>query len=185
MTSWIALAVIAAAPPPPGAAGAGAGDACLAEQAHYRLKADADYTAALVPALHHASEVSRLYLRVSSPERSWWFVFGATQGYGGLFLEPVSDPTLAEAKESGPRPLSRSEERPLQVFPMSRKLDVLDVAPQTGQPAPDALFIPQLGPALWYSPSALSGDPDAKAENMPRSVFVRVGCGPEIGPAYP
>ena len=47
MSSWIALAFIAAAAEPaPQAASA----PCLSEQARYALKADGDYTATLVPA---------------------------------------------------------------------------------------------------------------------------------------
>jgi hypothetical protein len=153
--------------------------ACPSERAVYRLKGDPTYSATLVPARHHASAVSQLYLRVASPARSWWFTFGATQGYGGLFLDPVTDPTAPAAAPDGPRKLVQAErEYPISFYPMTRSLDVLDVAPQAQQPAPEAFFIPHLGPMLWYNPVALSGDRNAKAETMPRSLFIQSECRP-------
>jgi hypothetical protein len=164
----------------------GAVAACPAERAVYRLKADRAYSAALVPARHHASSVSRLYLRVSSRDRSWWFIFGATHGYGGLFVEPVTDPTAPAAADAGPDKLLKGDAQPFAFYSLTKALDLLDVAPQPTEDAPEAFFIPQLGSTLWYSPANLSGDASAKAEAMPRSLFVRVACQVRAhAPAYP
>lgn len=161
--------------------------ACASERAVYELKGDSAYSAALVPARNHASGVSRLYLRISSPARTWWFIFGATQGHGGLFVEPVSDPTVAAAAETGPEKLIQGGDgNLLSFYPLTKALDVIDVAPQAQGAAPEAFFIPDLGAALRYKPVSISGDLSARAEAMPRSVFIMVACNarPNI-PAYP
>jgi hypothetical protein len=165
---------------------AGASAICRSERASYRLKTDPSFTARFVPALHHASVATRLYLRVTSRRRSWWFVFGSSQGYGGLFVEPVTDPTLPSAREAGPKRLGEGEEpAPMAFYPMTRALDVLASAPQPGEAAPDAFFIPEFGQRLWYDPASLSGNAGAKARSMRLGVFVRIGCAASSGTALP
>jgi hypothetical protein len=170
-----------------GLGAAATGAPCPAERATYRLKSDPAFTARFVPALHHASVASRLYLGVRSPRRQWWFVFGASQGYGGLFVEPVSDPTLASAREDGPKRLGGEADAAavMAFLPMTRSLDLLPDAPQPGEAAPDAFLVPDLGSRLWYDPVGLAGDPEARPEAMKQGIFVRSGCSASIQVAFP
>lgn len=151
--------------------------ACPSERAVYRLKGAPAYEVALIPARRHASQASQLYFRLKSPRRVWWFTFRAAQGYGGLTLWPVSDPTSASAAADGPRELETNDaEAPIGVHLMRRDFSVVEQAPQLGGTAPDVLFAPGLGAALWYRPEQISGDPAAGREWMPHGVFERAGC---------
>lgn len=140
-----------------------------------------------MPARRHASEASQLYFRLRTPQRAWWFTFSAAQGYGGLTLWPVSDPTTPGAAADGPRELeTNDQEPPIGIHPLRRNFEVLEQAPQLGAEAPEVLFAPGLGAALWYRPEQLAGDSQARREWMPRGVFEQVAClALPHSPAYP
>lgn len=173
------------------AVAAGADEAaCPAERAVYTLNSDPAFTAGFVPSKHFASMASNLYFRVTSPQRSYWFTFDVSNGYGGIALGPVGDPYIAAEgdPDNGPASIVPDEasQGQLRVYPMRRDLTVLYNPPLSGEPAPDAIFAPELGNILWYSPRDVTLDDAAQRDPMTRGVFIRSGCldaAPEAG--YP
>lgn len=171
-------------------------ETCPTERAVYRFESeDGPIEIGLVPALHYASAASDLYLRLTTTQRSYWFGFSVSNGYSGITLLPVSDPTRADAEPDGPQDLldRLGEEGAgdgllanLRFYALSEDLSFWANPPVAGEPAPTYLMVPELGVALWYEPSALTDDPAAERDPMSRGVFRQVACletAPE--PAWP
>lgn len=77
---------------------------CEAERAVYEMTApdtDEVWRIGLVPARNMASIASDLYLKLTTPQRDYWFTFSVSQGYSGISVFPVTDPYA----DSGPRDL--------------------------------------------------------------------------------
>ena len=64
----------------------------------------------------------------------------------------------------------------MRIYPMRLDMTVEQNPPRAGDPAPDALFAPELGTVLWYTPRSISGDALADRDPMVRGVFLRTGC---------
>lgn len=187
----LAAALVVLAVPHSQAQGPVAGPAtCPAERAVYELEAEegASFRVSLVPARTFASIASDLYLRLSTPQRDYWFTFGVSLGYGGTTLLPVSDPYAAEAAEAGPRGLlADSSGSPgaaaqaallssLRFLAFDAELDLQAMPPLSGEESPPYILMPEIGAALWYSASALTDDPTAGRDPMPRGMFKRTQC---------
>lgn len=154
---------------------------CPAERAIYAMETDeGDFAAGFIPARHWPSVASNLYFRLQTPVRDYYFSFAVSNGYGGTTLIPVGDPFAPGADEDGPRMIDSGEEdgggNELRFFAMDEALRVINDPPIKGADAPPFLMMPDIGLALWYSPSTLTDAPDAEAESMPRGVFKRVSC---------
>lgn len=153
---------------------------CPAERAVYTLKSDPAFSAGFIPAKHHASTASNLYFWIMSPQRTYWFTFGTGVGYTGISLGPVGDPYVADGgdPDNGPVVIEPDEtsHRSLHIYPLKRDLTVLENPPSAGDPAPDALFAPEIGSVLWYSPRDVTLDETAERDPMARGVFLRSGC---------
>lgn len=165
---------------------------CPTERAQYRMETgeEGDFRVAFVPARHGVSAASDLYLKLTTPQRDYWFGFAASNGYGSIALLPVSDPYAATAEESGPRDLLAGGDdgadggdgagdellASLRFFAMDAALRVAESPPQKGEEAPPYLMMPDIGLALWYDVRSLSADDGATADSMPRGVFKRTGC---------
>lgn len=153
---------------------------CPAERAIYTLKSQPAFTAGFIPAEHYASMASDLYFRVTSPQRTYWFTFSISNGYGGISLGPVGDPYVAADGDpnNGPVDLDAGElNYPyMRIYPMTEDWAVLDMPPSKGDQAPDVMFAPELGTVLWYAAAAISTDKTAMRDPMNRGVFQLSGC---------
>lgn len=184
------LATLALAAPVPAFAAGVLDDPgfCPVEQAVYELRDEAmgdAFGVSFVRARSFATIASDLYLRLTTPVRAYWFVFSVSQGYSGITLLPVTDPYRGEGPRDllGP-PFGDNPEGPegndiaslLRFLPLDADLGIDVEPPMSGEEAPPYLLMPEIGLALWYFPQALSGDPRAERDPMPRGVFKRTGC---------
>ena len=63
---------------------------------------------------------------------------------------------------------------PLGFFAFTADMAMLDNPPQSDTPAPAWLFVPDLGPALWYEPHGESNS--GPQEYMPTAMFQLEPC---------
>lgn len=168
---------------------------CPAERASYAMHSEeGEFLVRLAPAGNWASAASDLYLRLTTPLRDYWFIFSASQGYGGTTLLPIRDPLTPEALENGPQsllaePTDEAEEQEqimllssLRFMAMDSDLAVAPLPPASGEPAPQFLMMPEIGATLWYDPVSLTGDHDAPRDPMPRGVFRLAACLADAAP---
>lgn len=154
-------------------------DTCPAERAVYEMRADdsADiWRLSLVPARHMASFASDLYLRLTTPQRDYWFAFSAAQGYGGISILPITDPYV----EPGPRSLLDEDDDHimgwLRFLALDADLGIAADPPSRGDEAPPYIILPEIGVGLWYDPAAFTDAPGDVRDVMPRGVFKRSTC---------
>ena len=167
---------------------------CPAERAVYTMHSDddGDFRAQFIPAQHMATVVSDLYLKLTTTQRSYWFGFSSSNGYGGITALPVSDPYDASAREEGPRSLLKEPETPedeavetellsrLRFIVLDENLQEAPGFPSSGDAAPPYVMMPDVGLALWYGISALTEDEAAERDSMPRGVFRLTECLKEV-----
>lgn len=175
-----------------------AAESCPAERAVYELRVpdEADvWQITLVPARNHASIASDLYLRLTTPQRAYWFTFSVSQGYSGISVLPVTEPYHADGPQDllGP-PFGSNEEgvndpdilNALRFLAFDSDLNVALEPPVAGEDAPAFLMLPEIGRALWYDAAALSGDAAADRDPVPRGVFRFAACSAQPPmPAHP
>lgn len=160
---------------------------CPAERAIYTMETeDGAFSASFVPAHSSASMASDLYLRLTTPQRAYWFVLALSSGYGGTTLLPVSDPYHETARENGPRNLLDAEDMDagvyeetlsnLRFYALDETLNFIEEPPASEEPAPAFIMMPELVVTLWYDPSAVSEDPTAERDPMPRGIFRFGAC---------
>lgn len=156
--------------------------ACPAERATYAMETeDGDFSISFVPARSSASMASDLYLRLTTPQRAYWFVLAMSSGYGGTTLLPVSDPYHESAREDGPRNLLDAEDvdagvyeetlSNLRFYALDEKLNFIVEPPASEETAPAFIMTPELGVTLWYDPVVVSEDSAAERDPMPRGIF--------------
>jgi hypothetical protein len=162
---------------------------CPIESAVYRLHGAPAFTAGFARHDRRNSSASDLAFWVRSPGRTWWFAFGSPNGYGGTFIAPALDPRRSAALDDDSLYAAldrlKSVEEPVSLgfHAFDRELGALDSPPASATAAPALIFVPDLGRALWYSPTALAGgDEKAREEAMPTALFEPAGCG---GPPPP
>ena len=161
---------------------------CPAERAVYTMATEGnDYIVHLIPAQTRAGWSSDLYLRLTTPQRDYWFVFAAAS-QGNLRLDPVGDPYAPEARGAGPASMIQAfrsrwpgalmDELPslLRFYALDAELGFMLAQPQQGQTAPTFLLMPELNTALWYHLLALTDDPGAERDPMPRGIFRLTEC---------
>jgi len=162
---------------------------CPAERAVYTMATEGtDYSVHLIPAQTRAGWSSDLYLRLTTPQRVYWFVFAAAASQGNVRLDPVDDPYAPEAREAGPASMiqafrSRWPDAPVDALPSLLRFYALDAElgfmlaqPQQVQAAPAFLLMPELNTALWYHLPALTPDPEVERDPMPRGIFRLTAC---------
>ena len=173
-----------------------AAEDCPAERTLYALTGEEGrFEIGFLPSLHYASMASDLYLFLRTPQRSYWFTFSVSNGYGGMTLLPVTDPHRSDAQPDGPRqllelgaddPEALDVIESLRFYAMDEDFTFWFDPPNAGDPAPAYIMVPEIGLALWYGPSRLTDDPAAERDPMPRGVFQRVDCLDTIPePAWP
>ena len=59
----------------------------------------------------------------------------------------------------------------LRFYALDAELGFMLAQPQQGQTAPTFLLMPELNTALWYHLPALTDDPGAERDPMPRGIF--------------
>ena len=169
---------------------------CPAERSEYTLVTEGDeFTITLIPARTRAGFSSDLYLRLTTPQRDYWFVFEVAASQGNITLGPVGDPYASDARETGPANTieafrSRWPDAPmdellslLRFYALDAELGFTLAQPQQGQPAPAWLLMPELNTALWYHLPALTDDPGAERDPMPRGIFRLTACLDSTPPA--
>ncbi|MCE9524265.1 MAG: hypothetical protein ABL897_06805 [Hyphomicrobium sp.] len=115
--------------------------ACAIEQAVYRLKGfEASATLRFVddPKLARQSHLSAV-LKSNVTGRTYKFRFAASNGYSTQYLLPVHDGDKDETTDDG---------HAFYMFDAALRATEL---PNPGGAAPRYLFVPTLGPVLWYS----------------------------------
>lgn len=188
MTRWIAVALCLAVLPRPSVAQMAGPATCPTERAVYEMTApdtDEIWRIALVPGRDGPGIASDLYLRLTTPQRAYWFYFSVSQGYSGISVFPVTNPYA----DSGPRdllgpPFGSNPDgttdpdvlNALRFLALDADLHVGFEPPMRDQEAPPYIMLPELGRALWYSAKALTDDPDADRDPMPRGLFRRTQC---------
>lgn len=165
---------------------------CSAEQAVYRLQTDDGLLEiGFIPATAFISAASDLYLYLTTTQRTYWFSFSVSNGYSGMTLHPVSDPSAASAQEGGPRellqeyleedadPIETEIWSSLRFYALDADMTFLFEPPLSGEPAPAYVMAPEIGLTLWYQPQALTEDTTADRDSIPRGIFPLVECLPQ------
>ena len=169
---------------------------CPAERSLYDLHLDearrADLmdgpiTAGFVPARHYASVVSDLYFWVQTPQDRYWFVINVSMGYGVTSISPVTDPTRTDAEPDGPREIEADDGIPNGSTLLMFDADAMPLEiPSSGEVGPEWILVPELGPALWYSPGDMTDRPASERDRLPTAFFRRSGCADAAPvPAWP
>lgn len=194
LVRWLGSAVLVAL------AGLGAppvlADDCPAERAVYELASDEGrLEVSFLRARNYASMASDLYLVLTTTQRSYWFTFSVSNGYSGMTLIPVTDPSRADANPDGPKELidlngandaDMDVIRALRFYAMDDDFTFWFEPPMAGEPAPAYVMMPEIGLALWYDAGALTDEPSADRDPMPRGIFKPDVCRDEIpAPAWP
>ncbi|MGZ8286780.1 MAG: hypothetical protein ACXW27_12250 [Allosphingosinicella sp.] len=170
LTALLAAAAMPAAP------------ACPIERAVYRLHGAPQFTAGFARQDRRDSAASDLVLWLNTPKRTYWFAFGSPNGYGGTYLAPEIDPRLSvrlsdEEERDAAGKMGAQEPLGIAFDAFAADLGAFGAPPQSSDKAPSLLFARGLGPALWYSPTALAGgDRAAQEESMPIGLFKAAGC---------
>lgn len=161
-------------------------DECPAERALYELETEEGrLEIGFAQARNYASIASDLYLFLTTTQRTYWFTFSVSNGYSGMTLLPVTDPTRADAEPDGPRELldlgSNDEAvqdalRALRFYAMDEDFTFWFEPPMAGEPAPAYIMVPEIGLALWYGAGALTDDPAADRDPVPRGIFQPAVC---------
>lgn len=165
-------------------------DACPAERAIYELVDGEDrFEIGFQRSHNYASVASDLYLYLNTPQRTYWFTFSVSNGYSGITLIPVTDPTRADAVPDGPRelidlgsddPQDVDVLRSLRFYALDEDFTFWFEPPQEGEPAPAYVMVPEIGLSLWYGPGQLTDDATADRDPMPRGVFKPDLCRDEL-----
>lgn len=135
---------------------------CPATGAHYRLLADPGYRITLEPS-PEPDTASDLRLHLHAPQAQHSFTFVIANGYGHTRLLRL--------------PYDEQDEIPLPgFFAFTADMATLDNPPQSDTPAPAWLFVPDLGPALWYEPH--DEDNSGPRNYMPTAMFRLEPCPP-------
>lgn len=132
---------------------------CPADQAVYRLQTeDGPLEIGFIPATNFISAASDLYLYLTTTQRTYWFTFSVSNGYSGMTLHPVSDPSAADAQADGPRDLLEEHfgDDPddaradiwssLRFYSLDADLTFLFEPPLAGEPAPAYVMVSRNGP---------------------------------------
>ncbi len=104
---------------------------CPAERAVYTMTTEGNnYVVHLIPAQTRAGWSSDLYLRLTTSQRDYWFVFAAAS-QGNLTLDPVGNPYAPEARGAGPASMiqafrSRWPDAPVDELPSLLRFYALD-----------------------------------------------------------
>lgn len=167
---------------PLGLAGqARAADTCPAERAVYELvDEEGRFEIGFQRSHNYASIASDLYMYLTTPQRTYWFTFSVSNGYSGITLIPVTDPTRADAVPDGPRelialgsdnPVDLDTLRSLRFYALDDDFTFWFAPPNEGEPAPAFIMVPEMGLSLWYGAGQLTDDATADRDPMPRGVF--------------
>lgn len=142
---------------------------CVIEHAVYRLKGfEASATLRFVddPKLARQSHLSAV-LKSNVTGRTYKFRFAASNGYSTQYLLPVRD-----GDEDKPKDGEASDEGHA-FYMFDGALRATDL-PNPGEAAPRYLFVPTLGPVLWYSELAPG---QSKREAIETQMWQASPCG--------
>ncbi len=180
MRNWL-LYGLALALPLGLASHARAADTCPAERAVYELvDEDSRFEIGFQRSHNYASIASDLYMYLTTPQRTYWFTFSVSNGYSGITLIPVTDPTRSDAVPDGPRelialgsdnPVDLDTLRSLRFYALDDDFTFWFEPPNEGEPAPAFVMVPEIGLSLWYGAGHLTDDATADRDPMPRGVF--------------
>lgn len=189
MRNWLLPALVPAvllglAGPAPAA------DECPTERAIYELLDGEDrFEIGFQRSHNYASIASDLYMYLTTPQRTYWFTFSVSNGYSGMTLIPVTDPTRADAAPDGPRellalgsddPQDLDVLRSLRFYALDEDMTFWFEPPNEGEPAPAYVMVPEIGLSLWYGAGQLTDDATADRDPMPRGVFKPDLCRDEL-----
>ncbi len=145
---------------------------CHAEGARYELLADPRYRIMLVAAPEPGA-ASDLQLHLSTPLASHDFSFTVSNGYGVMRLLPVATTSLHDGMDD-----EGTNAMPPAVHAFDNDMTALNDPPQVDASPPAWLFVPELGPLLWYGGLPHADGSMAEREAMPTGMFRLVDCTP-------
>ena len=158
---------------------ASAAPACRIDKAAYVLRGRPDLTLRFRP----RGGALDLELRSARTRRSYWLALNQGNGRDPVSVIAISDPagssTPKEWPGLGPHDTLPGNVVDLTAYFLHADLGVIAGMPQPGDAAPELVFIPELGTALWYSGALFSEEPlpAAVREDVPRAFFRRMRCG--------
>jgi hypothetical protein len=140
---------------------------CTYERAHYQLMGSPGVNASFQKRSHVKQFMGDLYFLVrTSSGRVLWFVPEEGNGYTDISLIPASSP---EASQKTPVLAKGPDET---YFGINTDLSFRTDFPVSGKPAPEYIFVPELGPHIWYS-----WTDGHQRDAVPRALFKLVDCG--------
>ncbi|MGA7673463.1 MAG: hypothetical protein WCA78_00280 [Rhizomicrobium sp.] len=127
---------------------------CTYEHAHYLLDGNADVVASFVKHNRIEQIEGDLFFFVTVKSRGWtyWFFPEAGSGYSNINLIPIGDPKNMNWNKWQTQWQAGNPERKrtFTFFGLRGDLTFLDAYPLASQAAPDLIFVPELGPHIWY-----------------------------------
>lgn len=117
---------------------------CPAERAVFTLRSIAGPELTFVRN-RHAGPTANLVARVTANGAVYWFWLNEAPDFGSIAATRGPDPTDAEPEPSAWR-VTRDDITPFTAF--TATFDVIDRAPNPGDPAPAHIFTPEMGLAL-------------------------------------
>ncbi len=139
---------------------------CPADGARYRLLPDPAYAVTLEAAAE-PNAASNLQLRLHTPHRQHGFGFAVSNGYGVIHLLPLQ--AGDDLDTDTPPPTFHA---------FDAAMNAWNDPPQASGPAPEWLFIPELGPMLWYGLLPGTNSSASAQEMMPAGMFKHLPCTP-------
>lgn len=143
---------------------------CRAEGARYELLADPRYWIMLVAAPEPGT-ASDLQLHLSTPLASHDFSFTVSNGYGVMRLLPVATTSLHDGMDD-----EGTNAMPPAFHAFDKDMTALNDPPQADASPPAWLFVPELGPLLWYGGLPHADGSMVEREAMPTGMFRLVDC---------
>jgi hypothetical protein len=123
---------------------------CTFEHAHYSLREHPDVEVGFTVHAQTNSVPGDLFVRIHVKSRDWtyWYFPDTGAGYTDIRLIPIENPQgqeLGQLKLLGPK-----EAEQLTLFGLTKDLTFVSDYPKSQAMAPEMLFIPELGPLLFY-----------------------------------
>lgn len=133
---------------------------CTGSNARYALAGADGFSLTLTPRAEPMAW-SDLDVVVKTPTRQFRFSLTASNGYSYNYAVQEDPAPPAESDDSG-------DDASQRIYFFSAKAEVLDL-PQGKAPAPDMIFLPDFGGALWYGTEP--------REFLPIAMWRLEGCG--------
>ena len=147
---------------------------CKLENAVYLLNSDTSFSAGFEPS-GQTSGGPLLYISSEKTGREYWFALTIGNGMSHTLLTPINKPN----KKQEIKKTQKGANTPaLYFYTINNKNTVDSLPPEDHATAPQNIFIPSLGPSLFYFSSSFTDTYDVgdKREQMPLGIFSLSEC---------